>query len=496
MASRSLSWKILAIILAASTIITTVLTAITLFLDYRSELGTLDRNYAQLERLTLGPLSAAVWSFDDAQIQKFLEGIVATGDFVEARLSHLDGSLLYATQREAEVSETFQRLRNLFPEKTIERRYILSIQPSGDFSRELGYLVVTASQTAIIERLWQKLLVIFLMQGVKTLIVSLVILFIIQRQLTRHLLQVIHYLQHLPRRSMQNYRALHLKRAPHHPDELDTLVSSLNAILEDLKHYQKSHELQLEQAERELEAQRMNALHSARLASLGELAGGIAHEINNPLAIIMGSAQRLLRELSLNHLPQAQRCSEQIIQTGDRIARVISSLRKLARDGEDSPKASFSMSRLVQEVMDLTEEKIRRERIELRIDLDPETYVFGNEVEVSQVLFNLLSNAVDAVALLETRWIAIEGHTEGANYVVSVSDSGQGIPTAIAHRIMEPFFTTKEVGRGTGLGLSISLSIAKRHGGDLKLDRSAQHTKFDFILPQIRPSELHEQAKS
>ncbi|RZA14243.1 MAG: GHKL domain-containing protein, partial [Proteobacteria bacterium] len=105
-------------------------------------------------------------------------------------------------------------------------------------------------------------------------------------------------------------------------------------------------------------------------------------------------------------------------------------------------------------------------------------------VEVSQVLFNLINNAADAVRELDRKWIHIVGTRRIGSYIVSVIDSGKGIPPAIAGRIMEPFYTTKEVGKGTGLGLSISLSIAKRHGGDLKLDNNSLHTKFDLYIPE------------
>jgi hypothetical protein len=104
MVSYPLSRKILAIILAASTLITTVLTGVNLYIDYKSQMGLLYRSFAQLEHLTLKPLTAAVWSFDDEQISKFMTGIVATGDFVEARLTDRDDTVLYHIRRPAHVT--------------------------------------------------------------------------------------------------------------------------------------------------------------------------------------------------------------------------------------------------------------------------------------------------------------------------------------------------------------------------------------------------------
>lgn len=484
MVSYSLSRKVLAIILAASTLITTFLTGISFYVDYLSEMGLLRRSFEQLERLTLAPLSAAVWSFDDEQISKFLEGIVSTGDFIEARLYDIDGTELYTIHRHRNADdETSAWLSWMVDEPVESRHFILALQQSGQSMREVGKLSVTASRVAIFQRLAQKLIITFALQALKTLIISLVILAIVQNLLTRHLMQVVRFLENLRARGMRAGEPLRLNRSTRFPDEFDSLVQTVNAMVASLASYQKQHEDRLLETERELEIQRMNAINSARLASLGELAGGIAHEINNPLAIIMGSAQRLGKELDKNNIPQVYRCTAQIVQTCERIAKVVNSLRKLARDGETSPRTFFSLSKLLQEVLSLCEEKIREDEIRLELDIESEAQIFANEVEVSQVLFNLISNAADAVKNLPERWIRITGRREKGIFVVSVIDSGRGISPAIAERIMEPFFTTKEIGKGTGLGLSISHSIAKRHGGDLKLDGSSIHTKFDLSLP-------------
>ncbi|MBC7660107.1 MAG: GHKL domain-containing protein [Chitinophagaceae bacterium] len=484
MVPRSLSRKVLAIILAASTLITTALTAITFYIDYRSELGLLDRSFGQLERLTLGPLSTAVWSFDDEQISKFLEGIVATGDFVEADLFDMDGTELYTFHRpEQNQTPTFP-LHFFIDKPSVDKTFKLFLNQGTAQVREVGTLRVKASRLAILQRLMRKLILTFALQAVKTLIISLVILAIVQNLLTKHIMHVARYLENLRVNSLKSTQALNLGRNNRYPDEFDTLVTTVNAMVSELTVYQKQNEDRLREKEREIEIQKMNAINSARLASLGEMAGGIAHEINNPLAIIVGSAQRLERELDNSNYSQVRKCSNQIRQTCERIGKVVTSLRKLARDGENSPRTRFSVAKLVQEVLSLCEEKIRQDNITIEVDIQEDKDLTGNEVEVSQVLFNLINNAADAVRDLDKKWIHIVGARRSGTYVISVIDSGKGIPVSIATRIMEPFYTTKEVGKGTGLGLSISLSIAKRHGGDLKLDSNSLHTKFDLYIPE------------
>ncbi len=484
MLPRSLSRKVLAYILTASTLITTALTAITFYFDYRSELGLLDRSFGQLERLTLGPLSNAVWSFDDEQISKFLEGIVATGDFVEADLFDMDGTELYTFHRPDHDQRSNFPFEMLVETPSVDKTFKLMMNQGQNQLREVGTLRVKASRIAILQRLMQKLLLTFGLQAIKTLIISLVILAIVQNLLTRHIMHVARYLENLRLSSLRFAEPLSLNRHNRSPDEFDSLVSTVNVMVNELSLYQKQNEDRLQEKEREIEVQKMNAINSARLASLGEMAGGIAHEINNPLAIIVGSAQRLERELDNNNFSQVRKCSNQIRQTCERIGKVVASLRKLARDGENGPKTRFSMAKLVQEVLSLCEEKIRQDSITIEVDIQEDFDLVGNEVEVSQVLFNLINNAADAVRMLDRKWIHIIGTRRNGSYVISVIDSGKGIPDPIASRIMEPFYTTKEVGKGTGLGLSISLSIAKRHGGDLKLDMHSLHTKFDLYIPE------------
>jgi len=424
-----------------------------------------------------------VWSFDDEQISKFLEGIVATGDFVEADLYDMDGTELYAFRRSTETRSAPLALQSLLESPSVDKTFRLVLNQGTIRMRDVGTLRVKASRVAILERLFQKLLLTFGMQAIKTLIISLIIVAIVQNLLTRHIMHVAKFLQNLRLNALKSPIALNLHRTNRYPDEFDSLVITVNAMVSELSIYQKQNEDRLLEKEREIEIQKMNAINSARLASLGEMAGGIAHEINNPLAIIVGSAQRLERELDSNNFSQVRKCSTQIRQTCERIAKVVSSLRKLARDGENSPRTRFSMAKLVQEVLSLCEEKIRQDSIAIEVDIPEDVDLFGNEVEMSQVLFNLINNAADAVRDLDTKWIHIATTRTKEFYIISVIDSGGGIPAPIATRIMEPFYTTKEVGKGTGLGLSISLSIAKRHGGDLKLDATSVHTKFDLLIP-------------
>jgi C4-dicarboxylate-specific signal transduction histidine kinase len=132
---------------------------------------------------------------------------------------------------------------------------------------------------------------------------------------------------------------------------------------------------------------------------------------------------------------------------------------------------------------ELVIEKFKNANIDLRINLDPLAYVMGSESEIAQVIANLLNNAFDAIKGTSNAWVEIESKREGRKVYLTVTDSGFGILPEIAHKIMQPWFTTKNFNQGSGLGLSISLKIMQTHKGTLELDTKSHHTRFMMSFP-------------
>ncbi len=236
--------------------------------------------------------------------------------------------------------------------------------------------------------------------------------------------------------------------------------------------------------ERKIEEQNIRALSSSRLAALGEMAGGIAHEINNPLAIIDGSAQLLSKMIDKDRLDKdnAKVTLSRIHRTVDRIAKIINGLKKFVR--EDSAELSpVKIETFLEEVLSFCRERFLNQGVQLNVEnFAKEEYVYCNQVELSQVLINLLNNSYDAICTAEERWVRVEVSETPKKIKIRVIDSGHGIEKETAQKIMEPFFTTKQVGGGTGLGLSISRSIMKSHGGGLRVISSSPNTCFEISL--------------
>lgn len=259
-------------------------------------------------------------------------------------------------------------------------------------------------------------------------------------------------------------------------DELARFALALNGMARSLT-----------EAKAKLADQQVTLVATSKLTALGEMAGGIAHEINNPLATIKLLTEQMEDACNEDHWDKAkfQRATNLVKKTCDRISKIVQGLRAFARDGEHDEFEKVAIQQIVNDTLALCGEQTKRLGIEVQlIQPNDPIYIECRATQISQVLLNLISNACDAVRDLDPAWIHIEV-TESANAVqVAVTDSGAGIPKEIREKIMQPFFTTKEVGKGTGLGLSISQGIVGSHKGRLLVDENSQHTKFVIQLPK------------
>ena len=229
-------------------------------------------------------------------------------------------------------------------------------------------------------------------------------------------------------------------------------------------------------------------MQSAKMASLGELAGGIAHEINNPLSIIIGRTQLLKQKLeeaqSGEMDPMAcQQNLEKIEDTAALIAKIVKGLSSFSRKSDQDPMTRTSFNKIIDYTLELCQERFKNESIKLRISYNADVEIRCRDSQIAQVLMNLISNALDAIQHLPEKWIDISVSANRTHVKFSITDSGKGIPPNVVEKIMQPFFSTKEAGRGIGLGLSISKGIVEEHSGSLIYDDSALNTRFVMELP-------------
>ncbi len=239
--------------------------------------------------------------------------------------------------------------------------------------------------------------------------------------------------------------------------------------------------------EKEIELNRVKAVHANKLAALGEISAGVAHEINNPLTIITGQIS-LLKRFKPKEIQEDQFeiKIESISKAVSRISKIVNGLRKFSRSNDFTEMATVPLSEIINEALVIAELKAKRCSIPILIEFKSDEKIVCDSIEIEQVVINLINNAVDAAASNQNGWVKIKLFTQNKEIVLQILDSGTGVPEEIEEKIFQPFFTTKSVGEGTGLGLSICKGILHRHQATLSLNKSFQNTCFEvrFKLTQ------------
>jgi signal transduction histidine kinase/CheY-like chemotaxis protein len=229
--------------------------------------------------------------------------------------------------------------------------------------------------------------------------------------------------------------------------------------------------------------------HNARLASIGELAAGVGHEINNPLAIISGyasMAQKKLNAESEISKEMTQSYLEKIRIASERIGKIVQGLRTFSRTDSETIE-DFDPALAAYESFSLINEIFEKENIQLNfknLNESKAVLIQGNRGNFQQIIMNLLSNAKDALTLTKNRHISIGCELVNEKFRLTIQDNGQGIPQEIEEKIFDPFFTTKQIGEGTGIGLATSLKFVKEMNGELSLESEVNKgTKFFLEFP-------------
>ena len=229
-----------------------------------------------------------------------------------------------------------------------------------------------------------------------------------------------------------------------------------------------------------IDQQRIKLSMTSRLASLGELSAGVAHEINNPLTIISATTISLSR---FKDDPEKFKNKIDVINKAcERINKIVKSLKRFTHSAESGVYKNHSLAKIAKESIELTEIKSRQHHVSVICDIQSESEIFCDDVEISQVIINLINNAIDAVKDLDDKWVNIKITENNEIIFLKVVDSGPGIPDEIRTKIFNPFFTTKSVGEGTGLGLSITKGILDEHKAVITVITDAPNTSFEVFF--------------
>ena len=246
----------------------------------------------------------------------------------------------------------------------------------------------------------------------------------------------------------------------------------------------------LKMAESEIERQRIQAEQTSKLAIVGELAASVVHEIKNPLTAVQSSVEMIRTHLDTPH-PDAgklEKFANQAVSNCQRIQKIANNLMRFSRRTEEEPYSLVKLKQIVRDSVDLVSTGFRHRGVSLKVSgADDSTLIRCRPVEISQVLVNLLNNALAAAKDQDEKWVELSAHAAATGTIqLRITDSGRGIPREARDKLFQPFFTTKRAGSGTGLGLSISKRIIERYGGKIEYDATAPNTTFVVTFSAMR----------
>lgn len=243
----------------------------------------------------------------------------------------------------------------------------------------------------------------------------------------------------------------------------------------------------LVEARTEAENQKARNVANAKLVSLGEMGAGIAHEINNPLAVLKGRLsllEKCLHEDPINR-DKIKNHIEKLLPMANRIEKIVRSMRNLSRTGNlETELAPTQLRQILDESLVFMEARLKNYGAEITLTGNAlDSQIMAVESQIVQVLVNALANSHDAIQEAKEKWVNISAQHKDDRIEILIKDSGTGIKNNDRDKIGQPFFTTKAPGKGTGLGLSISKTIIEKHGGQLYFDHQQPHTTLVILLP-------------
>lgn len=445
----------------------------------------------QLKEFSQVSLANAMWTLNKASIMSICNGMEKTqSEFVVGfEVYDSENQLIFKTKS----------LDSIYGREREKNSHSINLEkiPSQTFSinynqEKIGDLRIYTAYEKISHEILQDALMFIALFFMIAMLLFLIIRSLSEQTVTRPILELLHSMN---QSSRGQFDEVPLEDFKYEIKELAVAYNQAVIAIRQRDQALSNHNERLEadvfKKVEELDQARAINIQSSKLAALGEMAAGIAHEVNNPLAVIV-SANSLNRRfiqksqsLDLDVKEKLLLNIANIESTCLRIGKIIQSLLAFSRDGQKDPFEKTSIRKVILESIDLCRSKARQKNVEIKISEISENVVYPmRSIPFSQVIVNLISNAIDAIESLDEKWIRIDVNENDQIIQISVTDSGHGIEKEIAEKMMQPFFTTKIVGKGTGLGLSISYGIIKDHGGNLSINMESKNTQFLISLPK------------
>lgn len=431
--------------------------------DYKSNLIALMNN----QIILLATTSESALLFDDAEAGKRVLSTLELNETIQYTQIYNADNQLFAQCRHPEiindtVVEHFGESVE-FKNNNIYLNY--KIMKKGEY---LGLIVMSASTEGLAAQK-DHLLLISVLTLLGSLILASILNWTLQKRLNtpiRDLISLVHY--------VTEHKRYHKRLATDQNNEFGDLIAGVNTMLNTI-------ELQ----ENERKASSAQIIQASKLATLGEMATSVAHELNQPLNVIRMAAGNSRRKVSTGTADTEYLYDKlsRIEQQTARAAAIIDHMRMFGRKAEEDP-APIDPREVVTNTLDLIGEQLKLAGIELVTELAEDCpCVLGHTIQLEQVLLNLLTNARDVIVQREGEAkITLRVFFDDEGVQISAEDTGGGIPEEILPRIFEPFFTTKEMGKGTGLGLSVAYGIIRGMNGTIVAENIDNGARLKILL--------------
>ena len=491
-----------------SSAITLIATGTQLWLDYRYELSAIDERLLQIEASSRNSLANSLWEISPAQVQVQLDGLLQLPDvrYLEINSPFNDFYVAGSKPRTGAI---------------VERHYALEHHENGKAPVSVGELTLILSLDEVYRRLGDKVLVILASQGIKTFLVSIFILSLFHRLITQHLSSMAAYARRLKLDHLD--LPLDLKRnAKHQDDELSQVVDAMNSMRRSMLHDMSKREdaerslaklnteleqrvtdrtLELEERNHELhatlatlQATQQKLVESEKLAALGRLVAGVAHEINTPIGISFTAASFLADQANLyqQHSPDnslantAVESSQLICKNLERAAQLINAFKQVSVDQSSEQQRHFDLMRYLDEILLSLNPRLKQSKPEIIINGPPHLMISSYPGCYYQIMTNLILNSlIHGFEDQRGGVITIDVHSQDERLIIDYRDNGIGIHDEWLHKVFEPFMTTKRHQGCSGLGMHIVFNLIsqllKGHISCLP-DSNGAHFQIDLPL--------------
>jgi len=372
-----------------------------------------------------------------------------------------------------QYQETFKKIEALLPD-TANGTHSPKFLPLEESLRNLGQELLSMAERWVrderiaIDRLFLQAMYLFVASMVVFVVLGVLVAWYISRLLVRPLFQMQQYMQKIAHGDYTPIPESECKS-----EEFSTMFRAFNRMIQELEHHQEQ------------------LVQSGKIAAIGTLTSGVAHELNNPINNIVLTAEALKEDFAQLGQEEALEMIQDILVQSGRASDIVKNLLDFSRS-EQPEFEEVSINGVIRETLKLVQNQVTLSGIEIKREMPPELpHILGNVKTLQQIFLNLFINAIQAMkngGILSIRTLL----SEDRHWLkVEVTDTGAGIAAEDLPHIFEPFFTTKEVGRGTGLGLSVSFSIAQKHGGHLEVkSQVGQGSTFTVFLPVLAEEEI------